>query len=197
MTTFLIHTFEVVTLLLVVGKLLQIKKLYKRSVQLNPSQVKGKAKNVRRATRIVKQPIATPQKTEFTKHSTQPFLQPFTNSKSLFSFHNLPLPEVTFSIDKEKPKAANKQAVQKPEIKTQAEIKPKHQVILNSYIDELFFESNASEATVLAKEVSKIVPSGNYRIDINEDDEFIVVAEENADLVRAFQASNQKLIYLR
>lgn len=174
----LIHVFEIVVILLVVGTLLQIRRLYLQSERDFQARTKAKTKaSTRNRIHKPKPIISSPKQTKMDNPVLR-FKQPSTH----FPVNNLPLPEVSFSsnkkVQREKERAANvTRSTQKS--------------ILNSYIDDFFFEETPRFPEVDRRQ--SIATNTNSHVD----DEFITVAEENAEMVRAFQYSNQKLMLVR
>lgn len=195
-----IHIVEIIVLLLVIGKVWQISRLYKKSAAHSAAKAKArtqarqqardklfaqeKAKSRQQHQKLPKNEIPTSQLLRFKQNSSN------------FSFNDLPLPEVTFSGNRaEKVTKLNETRTKKVVPVTVAE-KSKDSVnktILNNYIDDFFFEESPNQMfqDMLSTEVVE-----ERSVSVQEDD-FITVAEDAAEMVRAFQSSNQKLMLVR
>lgn len=189
----LIHIFELITLLLVVGKLLQIRRLYRQSGSVNPrhSFAKGSTSKIstpEQPTLSENHKFSNQTKNRITRSpkSESSFLSSF---KENYAFHHLPLPEVSFteglplpevsySYDEEQTFSASKENSSK--------------AILTNYIDDLFFES---PRTVFPK--AKVVDFNAYKLDANAEDEFITVQDEHDEIVRAFDSLEKNLYLVR
>lgn len=169
----LVQIFEIITLLLVIGKVYQIRKLYRQS-NTKVTQAKKLTKKTR-TPRLV-------SKKEFKNFDTKTTSQIFKRLKENYPHYGLPLAEVTFteglplaevsySSDESDFEFVNK--------KTES----KHKTILNSYIDDFFFES----APKVVHEAD-IVELKNYKTDLCAEDEFIMVADEHDEMIRAFDS---------
>ncbi len=174
-----IHIFESITLLLVVGKLIQIRKLYRQS--LNKKYVisayssrKGEARksSLRSSGQI---------------HDTSVYKK----FKENYAQHNLPLPEVTFTEGLPLPEVSFSAADEFghfPKSKPQT----KHKAILNNYIEDFFFESKPE-----VFHEADVVEFRKYKLDSNAEDEFITVEDEHAEVVRAFESLENNLCIVR
>jgi hypothetical protein len=208
-----IHILETITLLLIIGKLCQIRKLYyqsntstlnstKRNLKTSSSSLARKTELRKIAARKLESRNSEPRKSALLK--TNGIYNRFAVNHSQ---HNLPLPEVSFteglpllevsfsskddglhfsskkSQSKKKPQSKNK-APSKHNAKLQ------HKLILNNYIEDFFFESSTE---VLHE--AEVVDLRNYKVDSTAEDEFITVIDEHDEVVRAFD-SLEKNIYL-
>ena len=170
----LVHTFEVITFLLVLGKFYQITKLYRQS---NTKKIPAKkfTKKLQTTSRSV-------SNKELKNFDTKTTSQIFKRLKDNYSHYGLPLAEVTFteglplaevsySSDESNLEFLNK--------KTES----KHKTILNNYIDDFFFEP----APKVLHEAD-VVELKRYKTDSCAEDEFITVADEHDEMVRAFDS---------
>lgn len=169
----LVHTFEVITFLLVIGKIYQVRKLYRQS---NTQKISAK-----KLTRKVQKPRSVPKK-ESKRLDTKATSQLFKRLKQNYSHYGLPLAEVSFTEGLPLPEVSYSSddtnldfSNEKPE--------SKHKSILNSYIEDFFFES----APKLAHE-AEVVQFKSYMTDSLPEDEFITVADEHDEMIRAFDS---------
>lgn len=163
MTTTVIHSFEVITLLLVIGKIFQIRKLYIQAAV-------DRAQTKLRDTRASSHP------------DTSKLHQTRTERPSAYAFNKLPEPEVSFSSVQDDVMLSKKIA------HTKNIAASNNKAILNNYIDNFFPEPPPK--TIQEPEQ---LPSFNYHVDSSAEDEFITVMEENAEMVRMLESSNRQV----
>ena len=183
----LIHAFEILVGLLVVVKFFQIRKLYiKSSSKKKPSL--HRRHSLRQAP-VSNQGQAQAQVQAYAFRQS-PAQKIFKEATLGFSRSNLPLPEVSFT-----------EGLPLPEISylpetdlsvTNEQVLSKNKAALNSYIDDMFFESSFEfsedpKPFSLKKQTTKA----------HVEDEFITVAAENAQLVRELEMFNQRISFAR
>jgi hypothetical protein len=202
-----IHILETITLLLIIGKLCQIRKLYhqsntstlnstKRNLKTSSSSLARKTELRKIAARKLESRNSEPRKSALLK--TNGIYNRFAVNHSQ---HNLPLPEVSFTEglpllevsfsskdDGLHFSSKKSQSKKKPQSKHNAKLQ--HKLILNNYIEDFFFESSTE---VLHE--AEVVDLRNYKVDSTAEDEFITVIDEHDEVVRAFD-SLEKNIYL-
>ncbi len=169
----LIHTFEFITFLLVVGKIYQITKLYRQS--------NTNALSAKKTTKKIQKPRPVSKK-QAKRLDTQATNQIFRRLKDNYSHYGLPLAEVSFTeglplaeVSYSSDDAHLDFSYEKPE--------PKHKTILNSYIEDFFFES----APRIVRE-AEIVELKSYQLDSSAEDEFITVLDDHDEFVKAFDS---------
>jgi hypothetical protein len=166
----LIHVFEVIIFLLVVGKIFQIRKLYHQSK--TTSLISRKRNINKQSPKIAVSKVGT--RTDLNKAN-------FLNKKlkENYSHHGLPLAEVSFS-----------EGLPLPEVSFSADKKTgnnsqsqsKHKTILNDYIEDFFFESPPQ-----VFQEAEVVEFKHYKVDSNAEEEFITVIDEHEEMIRAFE----------
>lgn len=155
MTIITIHILEALVVLLIGLKLIRIRSLYKNS--LLPASPKQK--------------VHTRSKTVTSKTSPHKLAKLSQKADSNLFLTTLPEPEVLFASNHEE--SSPSETAENREDKS----------ILNSYIDDFFYESpkfNFEEKPISTKK--EVAPENT------KEDEFITVQEENANLVRALEA---------
>ncbi len=177
-----IHIFEVIVVLLVVGKLFQIRKLYIQSILNRQAESVNRRHSLRQ--------MSVSQSNTYMSFGQHPAKKMFKDASGGFSRHNLPLPEVSFTDGLPLPEVsylsendfsvANEPAYSK------------NKTALNSYIDDMFFES-----TYEFVEEPTPFKLKSHSMQSQVDDEFIIVAEENAQLVRELQRFNKRVSFAR
>jgi len=161
LTSTVIHSFEVITLLLVIGKFYQIRKLY---IQAAAHKAQTKLRESRASS----------------YRDTSRHNRVSNKRMSAYDFHKLPEPEVTFS-------SVRDEIIFSQKITNATNIAvTKNKAILNNYIDDFFPEPPSK-----AKQEPEQLPSFNYHVDSPAEDEFITVMEENAEMVRILESSNR------
>lgn len=174
-----IHIFEIITLFLVVGKLFQIRKLYRQS---NTSSLQTKKSNIKAS------PSNTSRAKEIKLQKTNGIYNRFTEN---YSKHNLPLPEVSFTAGLPLPEvsySSNDEGLHLANQKRQSN----HKTILNNYIDDCFFESSPE-----VFHDAEVVEFKNYKIDLTAESEFITVVDEHDEVVRAFESLEKNICIVR
>lgn len=176
-----IHIFEIITLCLIAGKLFQIRRLYSQAFLNSTQAQKTNSKKLSKQNRSNK---ASSNSSRGLYEST--IYQKF---KENHSFHNLPLPEVSFTEGLPLPEvsfSSNDEG-----FKFSNKPQSKHKAILNDYIEDFFFESPHifHEAEVVQFE--------HYKLDSNAEDEFITVEDEHAEVIRAFESLEKNVCFVR
>ncbi len=176
-----IHIFEIITLILIIGKAVQIRRLYKQS----------NSRYMHTYTHTVKAP---PESAAIYKKSKKSVLRKnsLPNQNSIYnrlianySQHNLPLPEVSFTEGLPLPEvsfSSNDEVLHVTNQRPQS----KHKKILNNYIEDFFVESAPS-----VFHEAEIVELKRYKVDTTAEDEFITVEDEHDEFVRAFDSLEQ------
>lgn len=155
--------------MLVIGKLLQVRKLYKQANLSTPHPVRKKHHGQRMsdAQRNVSSAEIKPKRAGLSRLST-----PQDNT-----FNQLPMPEVSFSFSHEQ-RASDT-----------AETAKIRQSVLHNYIDDFF-----PKAAPLPEPIVEELPLVNYHIDSPAEDEFITVQETNEKLIRAIALGESKVL---
>jgi hypothetical protein len=178
-----IHILETITLLLIIGKLCQIRKLYRqsntRTLHTTKRNLKTAPSNLSRKTEFRK---PEPRKSGLLK--TNGVYNRFAVNHSQYNLplpevsftEGLPLPEVSFSSKDDGLHFSNKNTQSKHKAQSQ------HKLILNNYIDDFFCESPQVFRD------AEVVELKRYKIDSIVEDEFITVLDEHAEVVRAFES---------
>jgi hypothetical protein len=172
LTITIIHILEVITLLLVLGKLLQIRKLYKLAATPAPPPA-IKTQDVHQSRH--QKHLSTPQEAK-TRISVRDCLGTASNN----TFNQLPMPEVSFSFSHEERTSDTSET---------AKIR---QSVLHNYIDDFF-----PKAAPLPEPIVEELPLGNYQTNHPAEDEFIIVQETNEKLIRAMTLSDTKALLSR
>lgn len=118
---------------------------------------------------------STPDSVQQTKHS-RTVAAPGKASKPKSFLKTLPEPEVLFSVENE---SLSSNEATKPIAKKD---------LLNDYIDDFFFDAPLTE-----KPVNKDAIIHSHVKDSSNDDEFITIQEENAQVVRAMESLKKEI----
>lgn len=176
-----IHAIEVFVVLLVVVKLFQIRKLYIQSASRKKTSLYHRKNN--RQTYVSSQ-------SKSTSFQQTPAQRMFQDATLGLSRNNLPLPDVSFTEGLPLPEVSYL-SENEPAVENEKEYS-KNKAALNSYIDDMFFESSFEfEDDVRPFSLKK------QNMKSHVDDEFITVAEENAQLVRDLEIFNQRISFAR
>lgn len=177
-----IHAIEAFVVLLVVIKLFQIRKLYIQSLS------RKKYSTLNRKTS--RQTYLSTRTQSVSRYQQNPAQKIFQEATSGFSRTNLPLPDVSFTEGLPLPEVSY---VQDNDFSVANEKEySKNKAALDSYINDMFFESSFE-----FEEDHKPFAFKKRGIKSHLDDEFITVAEENAQLVRDLQLFNQSVSFAR
>lgn len=186
-----IHIFEIITLLLVVGKLFHIRRLYRQS---NKSALKTKKRHINKPSSGLSRnglPRNSLSKNkEILKIESEKLNGIYNRFTTNYSQQNLPLPEVSFTEGLPLPEvsfSSNDESLHFTNNKPQS----KHKAILNNYIEDFFFE------TPEVFHEAEVVEFKKYKMDSNAEDEFITVADDHAEVVRAFESLNSNVCLVR
>ena len=174
-----IHIFESLTLLLIVGKLIQVRKLYRQSLK------KKYVASVNVSRR------SEPRKGSVRSSGLMHESSVYKRLKENYSQHNLPLPEVSFTEGLPLPEVSFS-ADDEYKHFSKSKSQTKHKAILNNYIEDFFFESKPD-----VFQQADVVEFRKYKLDSNAEDEFITVADEHAEVVRAFESLENNLCMVR
>ena len=190
-----IHILETITLLLIIGKLFQVSKLYRQS---KAGVVQSTKRNIKTSPSSSHRKVGLPKSNGIYNRFTVNHPQHNLPLPEVSFTEGLPLAEVSFSLNDEGLDFTNKKTRLKPKTKTEpkAKLEPKteseHKLILNNYIEDFFFESS----TEVIRE-AKVLDLRNYKADQTSRDEFITVTDEHAEVLRAFESLEKTVCLVR
>lgn len=173
-----INIVEIITCLLIIGKLFQISKLYRQS---NASHLQTHNRGLNTA---LSSPSAPSRKLDTRNTNTIS-----SRFKENYSQHNLPLPEVSFTEGLPLPDVSY--SSNNEGLFANNKHQPKHKTILNNYIDDFFFE------TPQVYHEAGVVEFKKYKLDSRAEDEFITVEDEHEEFIRAFESLEKNYSFVR
>lgn len=158
----LILTFEVITFLLVVGVIVQISTLYRKTA----------TQQLHFQKRVVAVPRPKGARSKKSKNSGSTN-KTYRCLNKRYPKHGLPLAEVSFSESLPLPEVTYSPEGDFSKEKNQT----KHKEILSSYIDDFFFESSPAFF-----HVADVVELKNYQLSSSSEAEFITVSDHNVKI---------------
>lgn len=188
-----IHIFEAITLFLIIGKLFQIRKLYRQSTAIRLHNTNKRNIKMPHPSKLSRNKVH--EKKVFGNEVLRQTSSIYNRFAGNYSQHNLPLPEVTFSEGlplAEVTFSSNNEGQHFTNKKSQS----KHKVILNNYIEDFFFDSS-QEAIQEAIQEAEVVNFKKYKIDSSAEDDFITIEDEHAEVIRAFDSLEKSVCLAR